>query len=121
MEKRLEKKGLAIFNGLTIGKNKVVTIKFKISSNDILTSIELLTGLNNDISVIAKLPSRKPKSLGLFTIGGVSFDKNGIADIPFKGTLDSVNMDAIQEIVASDDDAVNLMFKALIELPDNEE
>lgn len=121
MEKELKKKGVATFKGLSINSNRVVTLKFKIAGSEILTSVELLTGLNSDITVMAKLPSRKPRSLGLFTIGGISFDKDGNADIPFKGMLDNINLDAIQEVIKSEDESVMLMFRAVLELPgDNE-
>ena len=116
MAKELRQKGIATFNGITIGANKIITLKFKFRYDEILTSVNLLQGLNNDITVIAKCPDKKPKNLGLFTIGSINFDKDGNAVIPFKSLVDSVNLEDICSLV--DEEYIQLMFKALIELPD---
>ena len=42
MEKKFKQKGIATFEGLTIGKNKTVQVKFKLRYDEILTSVELL-------------------------------------------------------------------------------
>lgn len=114
-KKEMKQKGIAIFNGLTVGANKTVTVKFKFRYDEMLTSINLLQGLNNDITILAKCPDRKAENLGLFTIGSISFDKDGNATIPFKSLIDSVNLDAICRLV--DEEYVQLMFKAVLELP----
>lgn len=114
-KKEMKQKGIAIFNGLTVGANKTITVKFKFRYDEMLTSINLLQGLNNDITIIAKCPDRKSESLGLFTIGGISFDKDGNAVIPFKSLIDSVNLDAICRL--ADEEYIQLMFKAVLELP----
>lgn len=54
MEKKFKQKGIATFEGLSIGKNRTVQVKFKLRYDEILTSVELLQGLNNDITVHAK-------------------------------------------------------------------
>ena len=95
MEKKFKQKGIATFEGLNIGKNKTVQLKFKLRYDEILTSVELLQGLNNDITVHAKTATGNPMSLGIFTIGAVNFDKDGNATIPFKSLVDNVNLDNI--------------------------
>lgn len=117
MEKKFKQKGIATFEGLTIGKNKTVQVKFKLRYDEILTSVELLQGLNNDITVHAKTPSSDPMNLGIFTIGSVNFDKDGNATIPFKSLVDNVNLDNICSLV--DEEYIQLRFQAIIELPDN--
>ena len=119
MEKKFKQKGIATFEGLTIGKNKTVQVKFKLRYDEILTSVELLQGLNNDITVHAKTPSSDPMNLGIFTIGSVNFDKDGNAMIPFKSLVDNVNLDNICSLV--DEDYIQLRFQAIIELPDTSE
>lgn len=119
MEKKFKQKGIATFEGLTIGKNKTVQVKFKLRYDEILTSVELLQGLNNDITVHAKTPSSDPMNLGIFTIGSVNFDKDGNAMIPFKSLVDNVNLDNICSLV--DEEYIQLRFQAIIELPDNGE
>lgn len=118
MEKKFKQKGIATFEGLSIGKNKTVQIKFKLRYDEIVTSVELLQGLNTDITVQAKTVDSNPMNLGIFTLGGVNFDKDGNATIPFKSLVDNVNLDNICSLV--DEDYIQLRFLAVLELPDNE-
>ena len=83
-EKKFKQKGIAEFQGLSIGKNKTVQVKFKLRYDELLTSVNLLQGLNSDITVHAKCGTGKAMNLGIFTIGAVNFDKDGNAMIPFK-------------------------------------
>ena len=117
MEKKFKQKGVSTFQGLSIGRNKTVQLKFKLRYDEILTSVELLQGLNSDITVHAKIGDDKPVNLGIFTIGAVNFDKDGNATIPFKSLVDNVNLDNINSII--DEDYIQLRFMAIIELPDN--
>ena len=119
MEKKFKQKGIATFEGVNIGKNKTVLLKFKLRYDEILTSVELLQGLNNDITVHAKTATGNPMSLGIFKIGAVNFDKDGNATIPFKSLVDNVNLDNICALV--DENYIQLRFQAIIELPDNSE
>lgn len=116
-EKKFKQKGVATFEGLTIGKNKAVVVKFKLRYDEILTSVELLQGLNSDITVHAKAEDTGVMSLGMFTIGAVNFDRDGNATIPFKSLVDNVNLDNICKLV--DKEYIQLRFSAIIELPDN--
>lgn len=117
MEKKIKQKGIATFNGLNVGTNKTVTVKFKLRYDEILTSVELLQGLNSDITVQAKTVNSKPLNLGIFTIGSMNFDKDGNALITFKSLLDNVNLENICSLL--EEDYIILRFMAVIELPDS--
>ena len=116
-EKKFKQKGIAEFQGLSIGKNKTVQVKFKLRYDELLTSVNLLQGLNSDITVHAKCGTGKAMNLGIFTIGAVNFDKDGNAMIPFKSLTDSVNLDNICSLV--DEEFIQLRFMAVLELPDS--
>ena len=116
-EKKFKQKGIAEFQGLSIGKNKTVQVKFKLRYDELLTSVNLLQGLNSDITVHAKCGTGKAMNLGIFTIGAVNFDKDGNAMIPFKSLTDNVNLDNICSLV--DEEFIQLRFMAVLELPDN--
>lgn len=116
MWRKLKQQGIASFEGLSIGKNKTIQVKFKLRYDEILTSVELLQGLNNDITLHAKVPDKKPMNLGIFTIGAINFDKDGNATIPFKSLTDNVNVESICSLV--DEELIQLRFQAIIELPD---
>lgn len=116
-EKRFKQKGIAEFQGMSIGKNKTVQVKFKLRYDELLTSVNLLQGLNSDITVHAKCGTGKAMNLGIFTIGAVNFDKDGNAMIPFKSLTDNVNLDNICSLV--DEEFIQLRFTAVLELPDS--
>lgn len=116
-EKKFKQKGVAEFQGLSIGKNKTVQVKFKLRYDELLTSVNLLQGLNSDITVHAKCGTGKAMNLGIFTIGAVNFDKDGNAMIPFKSLTDNVNLDNICSLV--DEEFIQLRFMAVLELPDS--
>lgn len=115
--KEMKKKGVATFEGMNISKAGLVTVKFKLRYDEILTSVGLLEGLNKDITVRAKVGGGKAKSLGLFTIGAINFDRDGNAVIPFKALAESVNLDNICDIV--DEELIQLDFLSVFELPEN--
>lgn len=119
MEKEFKQKGLASFNSLSISQKQVVTLKFKLRYDEMLTSVNLLQGLNSDITIHAKPPVGKALNLGLFRIGSISFDRDGNATIPFTSLVENVNLDNICNIV--DEETIILKFLAVLELPDNSE
>lgn len=119
METKIKQKGVAHFAGMTIGANKTVKVKFKLPFDELLTSVNLLKGLNADITVQAKAGINKPVNLGIFTIGSVNFDRDGNAMIPFKSMVENVNIENICSIV--DEEYIQLRFMAVLELPDNAE
>lgn len=116
-EKKFKQKGIAEFQGMSIGKNKTVQVKFKLRYDELLTSVNLLQGLNSDITVHAKCGTGKAMNLGIFTIGAINFDKDGNAMIPFKSLTDNVNLDNICSLV--DEEFIQLRFMAVLELPDS--
>lgn len=119
MEKEMKLKSPVVFKGLLVSPSKVVTLKVSLRYDEIMTSINLLSGLNSDINIMAKIGDKKPCNLGTFTIGSIGFDKDGNATVPFKSMVENVNLVQICNMV--DEEYIQLMFKALLELPDNGE
>lgn len=118
-EKEMKVRGISKFVSLNISASKVVTLNMLMRYDEIVTSVQLLQGLNNDITVLAKLPLGKPKSLGMFTVNGINFDKDGNAKVTLKSLTQNVELDNITEII--EEDTVQLMFRAIIELEMKEE
>lgn len=119
MEKELKLKSPVAFKSINVTANRVVTLKVTMSFSEMITSVNLLTGLNSDINIVAKIGDRKPCNLGTFTIGSVSFDRDGNATIPFKALVEHVNLNNITDMIG--EEYIQLRFKALLELPDNSE
>lgn len=122
MEKEYRQRGVADFKGFNVSSSHVVTLKFKFRYDEMTTSVSLLAGLNSDITVHAKVGMSKAVNLGLFTIGGLTFDKDGNADITLKSMVNHININSIYEVVSSDsEEKIQLKFMAVLELQDNEE
>lgn len=118
-QRDLKVNGAAEFESINISNQKVVTLKVKMRYDEIITSIHLLQGLNTDITVLAKIDDNKPKSLGIFQIAGISFDKDGNAKIPFKSMVDNVNLVDVMTLV--DAQYIQLLFKAILTIEVDEE
>ena len=119
MERELKQKGLATFKSLSVSQKQVVTLKFALKYDELLTSVNLLQGLNTDITIHAKPPVGKALNLGLFRIGSINFDRDGNAVIPFTSMVENVNMNNICDIIQ--EETIILRFMAVLELPDNSE
>jgi hypothetical protein len=119
MQKNMNLKGVSTFEGWTVGKNKITTLKLGMRYDEVVTSVNLLQGLDVDITVSAKIPNEKPMQLGLFRVNGLSFDKDGNSKITLQALTDNVELNNISNLI--DADAFQVMFKALIEIECEEE
>lgn len=119
MAREFKQKGLATFKSLSVSQKQVVTLKFALKYDELLTSVNLLQGLNTDITIHAKPPVGKALNLGLFRIGSINFDRDGNAVIPFTSMVENVNMNNICDIIQ--EETIILRFLAVLELPDNSE
>lgn len=107
---------------MNITAKKVVNLTFKMRYDEIVTSINLLQGLNTEITVQAKVSGGKAKNLGLFRLDGIRFDRDGNAVLPFKSLLDNVDMENILEVMdMEEEDILQLRFMAVLELPGMED
>lgn len=121
MNRQLKQSSVVKFDSLSVSKSKVVQLKFKMRYDEIVGSINLLQALNSDITLQARINGGKPLSLGMFNLNGMTHDKDGNANLPFKSMLDNVNMNNIFEIMGTEaEDIVQLRCMAVLELPDND-
>lgn len=120
-DNELKVKGVCSFGGLSIGKNKVVTLKVKLRYDEIVTSVNLMQGLHTDITVSARI-NGKVDRLGLFKVDGVVFDKDGNSVVTLKALIDQVELDNIVKLPMIDEevDVFQILFKAVLELESNE-
>lgn len=115
----LKQKGVAKFQGFNVAASKVVTLKVKIPFNELVTSVKLLQSLNTDVTIHARMDGAKAVNLGMFNIGSVSFDKDGNASAQFKSMMENVDTENI--CAMADAELVELMYRAIIELPETNE
>lgn len=115
----LKQKGIVKFQGFNVASSKVVTLKVKLPFNEMVTSVKLLQSLNSDVTIHAKMDGSKAVSLGMFSISSVTFDKDGNATAQFKSMLENVDSENICSL--ADSEVTEMLFRAIIELPEKEE
>lgn len=116
MEKKLQEKGLAEFDGMSVSSGQIVTLKLKLRYDEMLTSVNLLQALQTDVTVQAKVPDEKAFNLGIFSVNSVSFDKDGNAKVCLKALVDNVEINRVCQLAS--EQIIQIRFLAVLELPD---
>ena len=81
------------YAGHTLSANGNVNFTLKASYSELTKTIRLMQMLNNDVSIKARLPGRKPMKLGNFRIKQIAIDGDGESKIKFNSLNDYVEMD----------------------------
>lgn len=108
----IKQTGVASVTSFSVSK-QVVTLKIKFSYEELLTSINMLRAFNTDVTIFAKEPLGKGLNLGVFTIGGTTFDRDRNCVVTFKSLIDSVDPDNICQIMKQE--SVKIRFLAVVE------
>lgn len=90
------------YKGHSVRANGSVDLSFNAMYDEITNSIQLLQMLNNDVTIVAKLPNEKPIKLGVFRIKSVSFDDDGESTLKFNSIDTSVELDNLGKIITSE-------------------
>jgi hypothetical protein len=114
MEKKVEVKIVAQYNGHKVNANQSVDISFKSGYDQLTSYIQLIQFLNVDTTIQAKIPDEKPFSLGTFRIREVKVDHDGEGQLRFNSMADYVETDNFNRLIGSE--LVNLRFTAMVEL-----
>ena len=79
--------------------------------------------LNNDVEIVAKLPDKKAKNLGLFRIQQIVIDGDGESVLKFNGISDYIEMDNLNQLPLNSDDIkeFKVMFKSQVEIEEENE
>ena len=108
-------KSITKIQSFSIDGKKVATMKLKFSFTEIITATNLLAGLNMDVGVLARLSSGEQFSLGVFKNMGTTFDKDGNSVVTLKSMTENINVDKIAKLLNGDEEAFQVMFKAVIQ------
>ena len=95
-------KEIVNYKGHSIKANGIVDLSFSAMYDEITNSIKCLQMLNNDISILAKLPDEKPIKLGIFRINSINFDHDGESNLKFKSIDDAVELDNLSKIITNE-------------------
>lgn len=119
MEKEVKTKVVGKYNGHNVRANKSIDLDIICAYDQLPSYIQTVQYLNNDVEIIAKLPDEKPMKLGTFRVKSVNVGGDGEGKIKFNSMTDFVELDNIDSLIGSD--YLQLMFKANIEIEEEEE
>lgn len=100
--KKIEVKQVVNYKGHSVRANGSVDLSFSAMYDEITKSIMCLQMLNNDVTIVAKLPNEKPIKLGMFRIKSIVFDSDGESTIKFNSIDTSVELDNLGKIITSE-------------------
>lgn len=123
MTTNISVKEVVKYDGHNVSANGSVNFNLKADYSELVNTIKVMQMLNNDITVKAKLPDRKPFKLGVFRLKQIVIDGDGESKIKFNGLNDYIEMDNLNQLPLNSDDMKQfiVMFTADIENEDEAE
>lgn len=119
MEKKVTVKAIGKYNGHSVQANGVVVFNMVLDYSELVNAIKMLQLLNNDIKMAAKYANEKPMKLGMFRLDNVSIGSDGVSKVKFKGSVDFVETDNLNEMALSGrDELFNIRLVAEVEVSD---
>lgn len=100
--KNIKIQTVAHYKGHSISENGAVNLSFRFAYDELVNVIMANQLLNNDVTVLAKLPDEKPVRLGLFRIKAINIDGDGESVIKLNGLNDFIEVDNLNKIVTKD-------------------
>lgn len=119
MEHHVEVKVIGKYNGHSVKANQSVDLGLKAGYDQMTQAVKLLQMLNNDVTILAKIPDTKPFKLGVFRVQTVNFSHDGESSIKFNSMADFTEVDNFSKLIGSE--MVILRVSADIEIEDSEE
>lgn len=115
-------KQLVEYNGHGLRANGSVDLNLKVKYSGLVNTIQLMQLLNNDITIKARV-SNKVTRLGIFRIKNILIDGDGESKIKFVGLSDYIEMDELNNLPLSNEDAKEfyVMYEADVEVENEEE
>lgn len=99
-----------------------VKLSFTAQYDQIIKTVNLLQLLKENVDVYVRHPKVEEKTdtvkVGTFLIDGISIDKNGISTIKLMSVMDSVDTDAMRDIVTLDN--LKVKFDGMVEVEESE-
>lgn len=105
------------YDGHNVSANGSVNFNLRADYSELVNTIQVMQMLNNDVTIKAKLPDRKPFKLGVFRIKQIVIDGDGESKLKFNGLNDYIEMDNLNQLPLNSDDTKQfiIMFSADIE------
>lgn len=87
------------YKGHSVKQSGAVTLTLSARFDEITHSMQLLRLLNEDVTIKAKVPNRKPALVGTFLISGINFAKDGKSTIKLVSINTAVDTEVLNSIV----------------------
>lgn len=116
-------KQVVTYGGHSLKANGAVDFTLKSAYSELVNTIQAMQMLNNDVSIKAKLPGKKPMKLGVFRIKQIVIDGDGESQLKFNGLSDYIEMDNLNLLPLNTDENKEfaVMMEAEVESEDGEE
>ena len=102
METHVEVKIIGKYNGHSVKANQSVDLSIKAGYDQLAQSVQLLQMLNNDVTIVAKVPDSKPFKLGTFRVQAVNISHDGESAIKFNSMADFTEVDNFSKLIGSE-------------------
>ena len=114
---KIEVKEVVNYKGHSVRANGSVDLSFSSMYDELTNTISCLQMLNNDVTIIAKIPNEKPVKLGMFRIKSIIIDDDGEGTLKFNSIDINVELDNLSRIVTSE----KFQIKMIAEIEKEEE
>lgn len=114
-----EIKQVVTYGGHSLAASGSVNLSFKAGYSELVNSVNLLSMLNNDVSIKARMPGSKPFKLGIFRVKAVNIGDDGESVLKFNSLDTSVELNNLNSLVTTD--AFTVLYEAELELEGGEE
>ena len=113
---QIKVKQLVEYNGHGLRANGSVDLNLKAKYSNLVNTIQLMQLLNNDITIKARV-SNKVTRLGVFRIKSIVIDGDGESKLKLIGLSDYIEMDELNKLPLSNEDAKEfyVMYEADVE------
>lgn len=113
-------KQLVEYNGHGLRANGSVDLNLKAKYSNLVNTIQLMQLLNNDITIKARV-SNKVTRLGVFRIKSIVIDGDGESKLKLIGLSDYIEMDELNKLPLSNEDAKEFYVMYEADVEDTEE
>ena len=111
---------LVEYNGHGLRANGSVDLNLKAKYSNLTNTIQLMQLLNNDVEIKARVLNKVIR-LGIFRIKNIVIDGDGESKIKFVGLSDYIEMDELNKLPLSNEDAKEFYVKYEADVEDVEE
>lgn len=111
--KKVKVEQVVSYYGHTLRSNGNVDLTLKAGYSELVNAIQLIQMLNNDVVIKAKLPDKKPMSLGMFRVKDLKISDDGETTIKFNSLNVYVEMDNLNMLTLDNEEVKQ--FKVLYE------